>query len=116
MRISRGLWVAAATVLAASAIPALASPAHADPIPPYNCAAQVTDYTGTSPDRGTAWCSSGHGFVRVKLKCEDDFGRTTNRYGPWVSVPNAYFPNPSAVYCSASYPYGVSAVPETQAL
>jgi hypothetical protein len=44
----------------------------------------------------------------------DEFGKRTNRYGPWRSVPNEYFLTSSAVLCSQSYPYGISAAAETQ--
>jgi len=91
----------------------VADPAVADPPPPYNCDSHVTDYTGDSPDRGTAWCSSGTGWVRVRMTCMDEFGRRTTRYGPWRTVPNEYFVTSSAVLCSTSYPYGISAAPET---
>jgi len=43
----------------------------------------------------------------------DEFGRRTTRYGPWRTVPNEYFVTSSAVLCSTSYPYGISAAPET---
>jgi len=111
MRILRILAVTAVAT-AALASSTLTGTALADPPPPGNC------HTGQGyANSRNAYCYSGQGFVRVKLRCADDYDKRATIFGPWKAVPNGALIAPvSAAWCSSSYPYLMSVGYETKPL
>jgi hypothetical protein len=101
-----------------SAGPLTSEAAHADPIPPYNCSTFSYTQEGgwAPPEGGAAWCSAGHGWVRVVIRCVDDFNKGATLSGPWKRVPNWPGNNESHKSCTSTYPYLTRVSYETQSL
>ncbi|MFI9558031.1 hypothetical protein [Nonomuraea endophytica] len=88
------LTATAALVLGIVAAPAAA---HADPAPLSKC--YSGQMTGGSGDGGFARCNAGHGWVRVRVECWNDYSKKVTYYGTWVG-PN----KDSFAWCNSRYP------------